>query len=46
MDIEIKTWLYDILNAIQQIESFLQILSKNLLFIKTTCEQNVPLSVT
>lgn len=24
MDIEIKTWLYDILNAIIEIESFLQ----------------------
>ena len=45
MDIEIKTWLYDILNAIQEIESFSQILWKNLLFIKAICERGALLNV-
>jgi uncharacterized protein with HEPN domain len=31
MDIDIKTWLYDILNAIIEIESFLKDLSKDFL---------------
>ena len=31
MDIEIKTWLYDILNAIIEIESFLANSSKDFL---------------
>lgn len=34
MHIEIKTWLYDILNAINEIDSFLLIPRKNLLHIK------------
>ena len=38
MDIAIKTWLYDILNAINEIDSFVVTGQKNLLLIKTILE--------
>jgi len=34
MDIDIKTWLYDILNAINEIESFFIDIPKDFLFTK------------
>ena len=46
MDIEIKTWLYDILNAINEIESFLLTDQKTLLLTSMIFEQNVLLNVT
>jgi hypothetical protein len=35
MEIEIKTWLYDILNAIAEIDSFFKGQSRDFEFIKT-----------
>lgn len=39
MDIEIKTWLYDILNAINEIESFFIDSPKDLSLTKMILEQ-------
>ena len=37
MDNEIKVWLYDILNAIYEIDSFSMVYQKNLHYIKMIC---------
>jgi len=39
MDNEIKSWLFDVLNAIMEIDSFLLKSLKNFQFIKTIFEQ-------
>ena len=39
MDIEIKTWLYDILNAINEIDSFFSDRPKEFTAYQMTCEQ-------
>lgn len=39
MNNDIKTWLYDILNAIMEIKNFFKIIQKNLVPTKLTLEQ-------
>lgn len=41
MDIEIKVWLYDILNAINEIDGFFSDSTKDFIIIKATCERDV-----
>jgi uncharacterized protein with HEPN domain len=40
MENDIKAWLYDILNAIIEIESFFSEQTKEFAIIKPTCGQN------